>query len=110
AELHGCALLSKGVTRGLDPLVHPLGKKHFAKRMDCRDKPGNDGGWFAARRSRRDGRDRADLVAVLLVEPEVAHDADAFGQGLAVEIAERLAPVARAQRPRLHPRPPPPPS
>ena len=32
-----------GVTRGLDPRVYLLRKKHFAKRMDCRVKPGNDG-------------------------------------------------------------------
>jgi len=32
-----------GVTRGLGPRVHLLRKKHFAKRMDCRVKPGNDG-------------------------------------------------------------------
>ena len=32
------------VTRGLDPRVHPLRKTHFAKKMDCRVKPGNDGG------------------------------------------------------------------
>src|SRR6266511_1213929 len=31
------------VTRGLDPRVHLLRKKHFAKTMDCRVKPGNDG-------------------------------------------------------------------
>src|SRR5262249_43533254 len=30
------------VTRGLDPRVHPLRKNFFAKRMDCRVKPGND--------------------------------------------------------------------
>jgi hypothetical protein len=30
------------VTRGLDPRVHPLRKERFAKRMDCRVKPGND--------------------------------------------------------------------
>ena len=30
--------------RGLDPRIHPLRKKdRFAKRMDCRVKPGNDG-------------------------------------------------------------------
>jgi LysR family tcuABC transcriptional regulator len=33
-----------GVTRGLDPRVHPLRKKVSAKKMDCRVKPGNDGG------------------------------------------------------------------
>ena len=33
-----------GVTRGLDPGVHLLRKKLFAKKMDCRVKPGNDGG------------------------------------------------------------------
>jgi len=33
-----------GVTRGLDPRVHPLRKMCFAKKMDCRVKPGNDGG------------------------------------------------------------------
>jgi len=31
------------VTRGLDPRVHPLRKTRFAKKMDCRVKPGNDG-------------------------------------------------------------------
>jgi hypothetical protein len=33
-----------GVTRGLDPRVHPLRKSVFAKKMDCRVKPGNDEG------------------------------------------------------------------
>jgi hypothetical protein len=33
------------VTRGLDPRVHLLRKTLFAKKMDCRVKPGNDGGW-----------------------------------------------------------------
>ena len=33
-----------GVTRGLDPRVHPLRKVRFAKKMDCRVKPGNDAG------------------------------------------------------------------
>ena len=33
-----------GVTRGLDPRVHPLRKTRFAKKMDCRVKPSNDGG------------------------------------------------------------------
>jgi hypothetical protein len=28
--------------RGLDPRIHPLRKKLFAKTMDCRVKPGND--------------------------------------------------------------------
>jgi hypothetical protein len=27
------------LTRGLDPRIHP-----FRKKMDCRDKPGNDSG------------------------------------------------------------------
>jgi hypothetical protein len=31
------------VTRGLGPRVHLLRKKYFAKSMDCRVKPGNDG-------------------------------------------------------------------
>src|SRR5262245_5244900 len=30
------------VTRGLDPRVHLLRRNFFAKRMDCRVKPGND--------------------------------------------------------------------
>jgi hypothetical protein len=30
------------VTRGLDPRVDLLRMKLFAKRMDCRVKPGND--------------------------------------------------------------------
>jgi hypothetical protein len=30
------------VTRGLDPRVHLLCEYTFAKRMDCRVKPGND--------------------------------------------------------------------
>src|SRR6266545_8226299 len=34
------------VTRGLDPRVHRLRKNFFAKGMDCRVKPGNDGGWL----------------------------------------------------------------
>jgi hypothetical protein len=29
--------------RGLDPRIHRLRKKFFAKMMDCRVKPGNDG-------------------------------------------------------------------
>jgi hypothetical protein len=33
---------AKAVTRGLDPRVHHLRKKFFAKRMECRIKPGND--------------------------------------------------------------------
>ena len=33
-----------GVTRGLDPRVHPLRKVRFARKMDCRVKPGNDAG------------------------------------------------------------------
>ena len=33
-----------GVTRGLDPRVHPLRKSILQKKMDCRVKPGNDGG------------------------------------------------------------------
>jgi hypothetical protein len=28
----------------LDPGIHPLRKKFFAMKMDCRVKPGNDGG------------------------------------------------------------------
>jgi hypothetical protein len=28
--------------RGLDPRIHLLRKKSFAKMMDCRVKPGND--------------------------------------------------------------------
>jgi len=28
---------------GLDPGIHPASQKHFAKQMDCRVKPGNDG-------------------------------------------------------------------
>src|SRR5262245_2245799 len=31
-----------GVTRGLDPRVHPPSQEHLAKMMDCRVKPGND--------------------------------------------------------------------
>jgi hypothetical protein len=31
-----------GVTRGLDPRVHLLRENIFAKRMDCRVRPGND--------------------------------------------------------------------
>src|SRR5262249_41218540 len=31
------------VTRGLDPRVHHSSQEFFAKRMDCRVKPGNDG-------------------------------------------------------------------
>ena len=39
------ALTFSGVTRGLDPRVHLLRKTLFAKKkMDCRVKPGNDGG------------------------------------------------------------------
>ena len=34
--------MSPGYT--LDPRVHLLRKKLFAKNMDCRVKPGNDGG------------------------------------------------------------------
>jgi hypothetical protein len=30
------------VMRGLDPRIHLLRKKVFAKMMDCRVKPGND--------------------------------------------------------------------
>jgi hypothetical protein len=30
------------VTRGLDPRVHHSSQEFFAKRMDCRVKPGND--------------------------------------------------------------------
>jgi hypothetical protein len=30
------------VTRGLDPWVHHSSQELFAKRMDCRVKPGND--------------------------------------------------------------------
>jgi hypothetical protein len=37
----GCAQFFR-VTRGLDPRVHHLRKNFFAKRMDCRVKPGND--------------------------------------------------------------------
>src|SRR5262249_15208167 len=37
------------------------------------------------RYSRCDGRNRPDLVAVLLVESELLHDANAFGQRLALE-------------------------
>ena len=33
---------TQNVTRGLDPRVHLLRKKAFAKKMDCRVKPGND--------------------------------------------------------------------
>jgi len=32
------------VTRGLDPRVYPLREGLLAKVMDCRVKPGNDGG------------------------------------------------------------------
>ena len=42
-------------------------------------------------RSRGDGGDGADLVAVLLVEPEFLHDANALGERLAVEVGQRLA-------------------
>src|SRR5262249_46345822 len=52
--------------------------------------------------SRGDGGERADLVAVSLVEPELLHDADARGQRLAVEIAQGLAKIARGQPERLH--------
>jgi hypothetical protein len=34
----------RSVTRGLDPRVHLLCIKVLAKKMDCRVKPGNDGG------------------------------------------------------------------
>jgi hypothetical protein len=37
-----------GVTRGLDPRVHPFRNKFAAKKMDCRVEPGNDGGETAA--------------------------------------------------------------
>jgi hypothetical protein len=33
---------NNGVTRGLDPRAHLLRIVHFAKKMDCRVKPGND--------------------------------------------------------------------
>src|SRR5215471_18983836 len=56
------------------------------------------------RYSRCDGRNRPDLVAVLLVESELLHDANAFGERLAVEVGERLAQVAGRQRERLHQR------
>ena len=36
--------LAHGVTRGLDPRVHLLRKTLLRKKMDCRVKPGNDGG------------------------------------------------------------------
>jgi len=45
-EARGIAT-SSPVTRGLDPRVHLLGKKHSAKAMDCRVGPGNDGGWVS---------------------------------------------------------------
>src|SRR5262245_35934764 len=54
--------------------------------------------------SRGDGGDRADLVAVSLVEPELLHDADALGQRLAAEIAQGLAQIAGRQSERLHQR------
>src|SRR5262245_7327719 len=54
--------------------------------------------------SRRDGRERAELVAVALVEAELLDDAHALGQGLAVEIGQRLAQVTRRQAKRLHQR------
>jgi hypothetical protein len=38
--------MSPGYT--LDPRVHLLRKKLFAKNMDCRVKPGNDGGEIAS--------------------------------------------------------------
>src|SRR5262249_18676763 len=56
------------------------------------------------RYSRCDGGDGTDLVAVLLVEPELLHDANAFGERLAVEVGQRLAQVAGRQRERLHQR------
>jgi len=35
------------VTRGLDPRVHRFSQELFAKKMDCRVKPGNDVSlWF----------------------------------------------------------------
>jgi hypothetical protein len=36
--------------RGLDPRIHLLRKKLFAKMMDCRVKPGNDGRGVSATR------------------------------------------------------------
>jgi hypothetical protein len=33
----------KLVMRGLDPRIHPFGKKSSQRLMDCRVKPGNDG-------------------------------------------------------------------
>jgi len=32
--------MKRRAMRGLDPRIHPF----FAKKMDCRVKPGNDGG------------------------------------------------------------------
>ena len=48
-------------------------------------------GVLASMRSRRDGRDRGDLVAVLLVETKFLHDPDALGERLAIEVAQGLA-------------------
>src|SRR5262249_26458215 len=46
------------------------------------------------RYSRCDGRNGSDLVAVLVVESELLHDANAFGERLAFEVGERLTQVA----------------
>jgi hypothetical protein len=35
---------NKIIMRGLDPRIHPSSKEPFRKKMDCRVKPGNDGG------------------------------------------------------------------
>jgi signal peptidase I len=43
AHFSGALIERRQVTRGLDPRVHLLRKKSFAKKMDCRVKPGNDG-------------------------------------------------------------------